>query len=601
MEHGIHLEYSVSIARNPSACRISLDISNVSQQELILVTPIQGNLMNVDEFRVVDRHGNPLRFEHSVRGESGRNVAGEFEFSQWKIQLAGAKQATVSYRAKLGYNDRGEYYGYIGEQFGLVSGFYLFIAPEENNRIGRIKVSFNVPKAWRVLLPKNLSTDSENSTVELGRSLQTMLRAQIAWGRFKETTKHLLNTSLHIFTYAEWPAKYREFLLDNVISIAEQQIEVTGGMPNEAYTIIFTPKTESDSSSIFVPASFDGQAQCMDPSTDTDWIHFAEELFKRYSMYNAKMRMKFEDPRDGWYADGIAGFYGIQALNVVRSQVRTAKERLRLLYFQYAFSTLPPPNTHSGRVAIPFDRYPLGTRRKLSPQAKTQIQRINAPVMAYLLDRQIRLHTGNTKNLDDLVRIQYDFRKNGFAKPIILLRDLRKLTGHDFGDFFKKRIHEPNFVDEPLYLPSIKYPLPKIREGAASFLDTLGKHSKLTLIIAGGNESYLENCGCALNQSGGVARRATVINQIRDKSAQVLILDVGDAFPKIAQYDPLTNLEAETYLQAMNTIGFHSLSVSSNEIYAAPRPSILSPSLTFPVLSSNIVRKKDRKLVLKQA
>ena len=53
---------------------------------------------------------------------------------------------------------------------------------------------------------------------------------------------------------------------------------------------------------------------------------------------------------------------------------------------------------------------------------------------------------------------------------------------------------------------------------------------RLTLVFTGDTQGYLENCGCKVNQSGGVARRSTALAVLRKDDPESLLLDAGSAF-----------------------------------------------------------------------
>src|SRR5690348_6673745 len=63
--------------------------------------------------------------------------------------------------------------------------------------------------------------------------------------------------------------------------------------------------------------------------------------------------------------------------------------------------------------------------------------------------------------------------------------------------------------------------------------------ARLTLFVSGNTMGYLENCGCSGGQSGGVHRRARIINQERENEEKIkpgdhgkpnatVLLDCGD-------------------------------------------------------------------------
>ncbi len=68
-------------------------------------------------------------------------------------------------------------------------------------------------------------------------------------------------------------------------------------------------------------------------------------------------------------------------------------------------------------------------------------------------------------------------------------------------------------------------PSVRARPPATADLDTL------RLIVTGNTDGYLETCGCKLNMSGGVARRATVVSRLRHEHSDALLLDVGGFLP----------------------------------------------------------------------
>ena len=230
----------------------------------------------------------------------------------------------------------------------------------------------------------------------------------------------------------------------------------------------------------------------------------------------------------------------------------------------------------------------------MSSRQQIEYQRIKAPVMVYLLDRLIRQYSKGFQNLDDLIQHQF-LNSKQFSKPINLAQNLFAVTGRKFEDFFEKRVFEVNFTESPTYLPFIDNPMPTKRRPTQVSSPALTK--RMSVIVTGSTESYLENCGCAIDQSGGIARRAAAIKQIRSASSNVLLLDVGDTFPALIDYDRLSRLEVETYLKAMNSIGFHALNVSANEIMASKLLPYIEKSLSFPVVSANLVEGRNNRLI----
>ncbi|MBI1926267.1 hypothetical protein HYR99_18715 [Candidatus Poribacteria bacterium] len=85
----------------------------------------------------------------------------------------------------------------------------------------------------------------------------------------------------------------------------------------------------------------------------------------------------------------------------------------------------------------------------------------------------------------------------------------------------------------------------------------------ITILYTGNTQGYLEPCGCYLGQSGGVVRRATLIERIRQENPPgLLVLDAGEIFDG---YTLLDRLRVQTYLKAMELTQYDALAVSAKE------------------------------------
>lgn len=106
--------------------------------------------------------------------------------------------------------------------------------------------------------------------------------------------------------------------------------------------------------------------------------------------------------------------------------------------------------------------------------------------------------------------------------------------------------------------------LPLSRFGNAALVDTI------SLVLTGKTQGYLEACGCKFNMSGGITRRARLINQIRERRPNVLVLDAGNAFPTeqdVPYMDNLTSAEIDAYLEAMRLMGYRFAAINEYELY----------------------------------
>jgi len=85
----------------------------------------------------------------------------------------------------------------------------------------------------------------------------------------------------------------------------------------------------------------------------------------------------------------------------------------------------------------------------------------------------------------------------------------------------------------------------------------------LLVAYTGETRSYLEPCGCYAGQAGGIARRATAIEDLRALDLPFLLVDTGNVLDGDT---PLERLRGETYLHGMAQIGYDAVLVTSAEL-----------------------------------
>lgn len=105
-------------------------------------------------------------------------------------------------------------------------------------------------------------------------------------------------------------------------------------------------------------------------------------------------------------------------------------------------------------------------------------------------------------------------------------------------------------------------------------------------------DGHVENCGCKVNQDGGLARRAAAIAELRAKDPNLVVLDLGNFFPiekRAAKLDPLLVGEIPLYLNAMTQMGYDAAVAGANEMMAGPdlfRAHVAA--LAWPVLANGL-------------
>lgn len=83
------------------------------------------------------------------------------------------------------------------------------------------------------------------------------------------------------------------------------------------------------------------------------------------------------------------------------------------------------------------------------------------------------------------------------------------------------------------------------------------------LILSGEQHGFLEPCGCAENQSGGISRRHDLVKQIQAKNWPLSALDLGGT---VNRNRPQTKLKFQTFLAAMKDMRYSVLNLGPEEL-----------------------------------
>ena len=97
------------------------------------------------------------------------------------------------------------------------------------------------------------------------------------------------------------------------------------------------------------------------------------------------------------------------------------------------------------------------------------------------------------------------------------------------------------------------------------FLFTVGqgRAAEVVLLYTGDTQSFLEVCGCAENQLGGIARRATIVHHLKLSHPNALLLDAGGLF---AGDTVLDQLRCKMHLKAMKAMQYNVGNVGVGEL-----------------------------------
>ena len=83
------------------------------------------------------------------------------------------------------------------------------------------------------------------------------------------------------------------------------------------------------------------------------------------------------------------------------------------------------------------------------------------------------------------------------------------------------------------------------------------------ILYTGGTRSHLEPCGCYQEQSGGLPRRAYVVEQFRKHGFPILLVDAGNIFDGKEEID---TKRCEVNLKAMSTMEYAAVALSESDL-----------------------------------
>ncbi len=118
--------------------------------------------------------------------------------------------------------------------------------------------------------------------------------------------------------------------------------------------------------------------------------------------------------------------------------------------------------------------------------------------------------------------------------------------------------------------------------------DTEGAGSaSVAIIFSSDMLGKIRSCGCAVEDMGGLGRRATYTEKVREGSREVLVLDAGDAFSLDLSF---TKKEAELTMESFNLIGVDVFTPGETEfIFGLPFLKAAAENAEFEMIAANIV------------
>jgi len=129
---------------------------------------------------------------------------------------------------------------------------------------------------------------------------------------------------------------------------------------------------------------------------------------------------------------------------------------------------------------------------------------------------------------------------------------------------------------------------------------------ELVILYTGESHAMLYPCNCPFESDGGIARRATLIEELKNKNPNTLVLDSGNFFAAglLDEYTQNTELDIKRtaiQLRAMEMMGYDALNVDSDEFnFGRSFLEDKAGKLKVPLLSCNVKSRFLKPYIIKE-
>ncbi len=125
------------------------------------------------------------------------------------------------------------------------------------------------------------------------------------------------------------------------------------------------------------------------------------------------------------------------------------------------------------------------------------------------------------------------------------------------------------------------------KETSESFSKEISSDPAVHIIFTGEENGYLGPCGCSERQLGGFSKRQTLINHLRKKDPNLILLSLGDLPGKVGRQD---EIKMETALEALDLMGYVAHNIGEKDLnMGIDLLGYLSQISNIDFISSNIV------------
>jgi cytochrome c554/c'-like protein len=535
-----------AVPDRPDRLDVTLEMSDLPRAGVTLKGFATKAVLRISDVRVQDAAGKPLRAEEGIDSVTVNNRMLDIP----RITIAGPIEGPVTLRysaspgaregdSHMGFTGRCE--GYLGKEFGFATGREIFLLPSPPESIHRIEVRFALPPPWTVVAPWGREGDRLTPGIRGEYAAEHLISAAIGMGRFRERSFRIDGTTYRMAFEAGIPPDLEEQVAGRLEGTARYLHGLFGRDLGPEYLTVVVPRAPTGDD-ISGEGWASGQGETLAPLTGNRLHQFALQLVDAY-LRHAPYRSEIAAPDEFWLVDGVANLYAWKA--VAAAGLISEEEVTQELAVGYLTS-------------IGVQGIERNLEKLYSTTASQKIPReVMAPMVLASIDHELRASSGGTVTLDAVIGRTYRGRRAGS-----FWTELARVRKGPWEDYRNRYVQGKGALPVELFYdlsPATEKPVPPAGPVVRS----------LTVAFTGKAHGYLENCGCKVNQSGGVARRSTVLRGLRKTDPNLILVDAGDAFlmpEKQAELDVLSRGEEDLYLRTMDFMRYQAAAIGTAEL-----------------------------------
>lgn len=472
-QDGMVLDYLVEIAEpGITTAHVTLNIKNVDIDMLRIIQEYEAVL----NFSAYDAKGNVIEAK----------PIGAEPVCQWDVKTKHETEIVLEYDINVRRTKNAGYYiSYVGQNFGVLDGRYLFAYPRWVEPAS-IKISFELTNGWRCVTPW-----IEGEGCYWPNSIRHMQWSAIGIGDFKAFKKFIKNVEVDVAIFGDesqirlsGPPGAPANVTQGLFEIFDHHISLFGGLPYEKYLIIMTPLTIDGKGIVTSSAQDNSYAVCY-TSGGWGWSGNAHEMFHAWNAHALNLTPPTEYGFH-WFSEGFTTYYQERTLVDLGWQTEDDFFNLFQRYYdgfneEFLGTEYDVPLSESGD---------LMARNWEEPYVFVTYYK--GALLAFLLDQKIREISEGRLCLDDFMRYLYEEQSED------ILEALNTLTQHDFTNFFEKYVYSTEKLPLEAYFlfysGESSFQGGNYQEAKASFTNAL------ELFMEEGNQWMTDRCEARIEE-----------------------------------------------------------------------------------------------------